>query len=188
MLIPWYMGERTPDVPMASPVYFGFGLDDFTKEKLCRAVLEGHILNLYDGFQKMPVKPKEIRLTGGLAQSDAWRQTIADVFNAEAVPVEGEGAALGAALHAAWVYSKQIGQPKPLTEMSAPFVILNNKKRNKPVPEHVNIYKQTKGHVSCPECACERTANPAWTPLRHAWRCWRISRYFIFHTKHTKKE
>jgi xylulokinase len=50
ILIPWYEGERTPDVPLAAPLYFGFGLEDFTPEKLSRAVLEGHILNLYDGF------------------------------------------------------------------------------------------------------------------------------------------
>ncbi len=100
LLLPWYVGERTPDLPAASPVYFGFGLDDFTKEILCRAVLEGHVLNLYDGFRRMPVKPREIRLTGGLSKSEAWCQAIADFFEAEAVPVEGEGAALGASHHA----------------------------------------------------------------------------------------
>ena len=107
LLIPWYMGERTPDVPQAAAVYFGFGLDDFTRDKLCRGILEGHILYLYDGFHRMPVQSKEIRLTGGLSKSDAWCQTIADIFEAETVPVEGEGAALGAALHAAWVWLKE---------------------------------------------------------------------------------
>jgi xylulokinase len=80
LLIPWYEGERTPDVPQASPVYFGFGPGDFTKEILCRAVLEGHVLNLYDGFRRMPVEVKEIRLTGGLSISEAWAQAIADIF------------------------------------------------------------------------------------------------------------
>ena len=76
----------------------GFGVDDFTKEILSRAVLEGQILNLYDGFRKMPVKPKEIRLTGGLAQSEVWCQTIADVFETETVPVEGEGGCIGSCI------------------------------------------------------------------------------------------
>ncbi|MHA1332425.1 MAG: FGGY family carbohydrate kinase, partial [Candidatus Hodarchaeales archaeon] len=61
VLIPWYMGERTPDVPLASPIYMGFKLSEFTIENLCRAVLEGHVLNLYDGFKRMPVEVKEIR-------------------------------------------------------------------------------------------------------------------------------
>ncbi len=144
VLLPWYMGERTPDVPQASPVYFGFGLDDFTKPILSRAVLEGHVLNLYDGFRKMPVKPTEIRLTGGLAQSEAWVQTIADVFAAEAVPVEGEGAALGAALHAAWVHQKENGNSVTLEQVVAPFVILNEKRRRKPIPANVAVMDKQK--------------------------------------------
>ena len=144
LLIPWYMGERTPDVPQASPVYFGFGLDEFTRENLARAVLEGHILNLYDGFRKMPVQAKEIRLTGGLAQSEAWRQTIADIFEAETVPVEGEGAALGAALHAAWVYMKENGTELKLADVVRPFVTFNENKRKKPDPENMKIYRQQK--------------------------------------------
>ncbi|MBN2411452.1 hypothetical protein JXQ31_07145 [candidate division KSB1 bacterium] len=144
LLIPWYTGERTPDVPQASPVYFGFGLDDFTKAKLSRAVLEGHVLNLYDGFRKMPVKPTEIRLTGGLAQSGAWVQTIADVFEAQAVPVEGEGAALGAALHAAWVYLKENGQTMTLEQVVAPFVKPDENRRRKPVPANVAVMNKQK--------------------------------------------
>jgi len=142
ILIPWYMGERTPNVPNAAPVYFGFGLGDFTKENLCRAVLEGHIQNLFSGFQRLPVKPKEIRLTGGLAQSDAWCQAIADIFNAETVPVEGEGAALGAALHAAWVWLKEDQGSQELKEVVAPYIKLNESMRKKPNPANREIYDQ----------------------------------------------
>ncbi len=140
ILIPWYAGERTPDVPLAAPLYFGFGLEDFKEQYLCRAVLEGHILNLYDGFQKMPVKAREIRLTGGLSQSEVWCQTIADVFEAEVVPVEGEGAALGAALHAAWVYLKEQNQQVTLGQLVEPFVTLQEKRRKFPIPDNVQLY------------------------------------------------
>jgi xylulokinase len=144
ILIPWYMGERTPDVPLASPVYFGFGLDDFTPEILCRAVLEGHILNLYDGFRRMPVEPKEIRLTGGLSKSEVWCQTIADVFEAEAVPVEGEGAALGAALHAAWVWQKENGAEIALKNLVRPFIVFDESRRKIPKIENVQLHKKQK--------------------------------------------
>ena len=144
MLIPWYVGERTPDVPLAAPLYFGFGLEDFTLPILARAVLEGHLLNLHDGYRKMPVQAREIRLTGGLAQSPAWCQAIADIFATEVVPVEGEGAALGAALHAAWVWSKEEGPPADLEEMVAPFVRLREEQRKKPVPAHQAVYAPMK--------------------------------------------
>jgi xylulokinase len=142
LLIPWYVGERTPDVPLAAPVYFGFGLGDFTKEILCRAVLEGHVLSLHNGFEKMPVDVKEIRLTGGLSKSDAWCQTIADVFEAETVPVEGEGAALGAALHAGWVWRNENQGSVSLRDVVQPFIILDEKRRKKPRQEYLPVYRK----------------------------------------------
>ena len=63
VIVPWYEGERTPDLPNASPIYFGFSYDDLTKEKVARGLIEGHVLNLYEGFSKMPIKPKEIYLS-----------------------------------------------------------------------------------------------------------------------------
>ncbi len=144
LLIPWYSGERTPDLPHAAPVYFGFGLEDFTREILCRAVLEGHVLSLYDGFRRMSLDTDEIRLTGGLSQSEAWCQTIANVFEAETVPVEGEGAALGAALHAAWVWFKENGGHDSIQEVVDPFVIFDEKKRKKPETANIPVYRAMK--------------------------------------------
>jgi len=144
LLIPWYEGERTPDVPQAAPVYLGFGLDEFTRENLSRAVLEGHILNLYDGFRRLPVKPKEIRLTGGLSRSVSWRQTIADIFNTAVVPVQGEGAALGAALHAAWVWIKENNRESSLADVIRPFIKLDEAQRCTPIPENVSVYNHQK--------------------------------------------
>lgn len=141
LLIPWYEGERTPDLPHAAPLYFGFGLSDFEPRILCRAVLEGHVLNLYEGFTRMPVEPGEIRLTGGLSNSRSWCQTIADVFAAETVPVRGEGAAMGAAIHAAWVWYREAGAERPLEELAAPFVTLDEERRCRPDPEYRETYE-----------------------------------------------
>jgi len=147
VILPWYCGERTPDLPLAAPFYFGFGLSDFEPRFLCRGVLEGHVLNLYDGFARMPVTPREVRLTGGLSKSPSWSQTIANIFQAETVPVEGEGAALGAAIHAAWVWRKEteggLGdgagddaeEVHALQRIAEPFIILDEKRRARPNPE-----------------------------------------------------
>jgi xylulokinase len=140
VVIPWYEGERTPDLPQAAPLYFGFGPSDFRPEILCRAMVEGHVMNLFDGFSRLPVTPGEIRLTGGLSNSPAWCQAIADVFGTDAVPVRGEGAALGAAIHAAWVWYGEEGRGRTLAEVSAPFVILDEGGRRSPEPAHRPIY------------------------------------------------
>lgn len=138
IIFPWFIGERTPDLPNATPLTFGFGLEDFNRENLCRGVLEGHVLNLYDGYRKMPVSANEIRLTGGLSQSRAWRQTIADIFQVETVPVEGEGAALGAAIHAAWIFSKDQNSPWNLDQLTSQFVCLDESARC--TPDHAEVY------------------------------------------------
>ncbi len=160
VIVPWYQGERTPDLPLAAPLAFGFapadlapwpseappGADsrggeepgagdrDRTHSPLCRAVLEGHVLNLWDGFTRLPVTPRELRVTGGLSASPAWCQVLADVFDAEVVPVQGEGAALGAAIHAAWVWEGEAGAGRPLGEVAAPFVRLREEGRRRPDP------------------------------------------------------
>jgi xylulokinase len=141
-LLPWYGGERTPDLPNGTPLYFGFDLNDFTKEKLCRAVLEGHILNLYEGYQRISVQAKTIYLTGGIAKSKAWRQTIADVFNCEVMPVKGEGAALGAAVHAVYVDHKKT--IKDVFAFVRPFIEYDLRNKTKPIRENVKVYDSLK--------------------------------------------
>lgn len=140
LVIPWYEGERTPDLPQAAPLYFGFDPSDFRPEILCRAMVEGHVMNLFDGFTRLPVTPEEIRLTGGLSNSPAWCQAIADVFGTDAVPVRGEGAALGAAIHAAWVWHREQGSGRTMTEVSAPFLSLDESGRRSPEPAHRPTY------------------------------------------------
>lgn len=144
LLVPWFSGERTPDLPLAAPVFLGFSLEDFQPGILARALLEGHILNLHHGFRRMPVRPREIRLTGGLSRSKAWSQAIADIFEAEVVPVRGEGAALGAAVHAAWVWGRETGRETPLEELTSRYVELDEKNRKWPDPDARAAFRRLK--------------------------------------------
>ena len=106
-----------------------------------RALLEGHIQNLYDGFRRLPVKPKKIHLTGGMSKSRSWCQAIADIFSCETIPLENEGAALGAALHASWVWYNENLEPKEINEVVEPFIRFNNKLLSKPREEYQKIYR-----------------------------------------------
>ncbi|MFC1628641.1 xylulokinase [Gemmatimonadota bacterium] len=141
LLIPWYEGERTPDLPLASPIMFGFGLDGLNRETFCRAVLEGHVLNLFTGFTRMPVEPTAIHLTGGLAYSSSWCQMIADIFEVETVPIRGEGAAQGAAIHAAWVWQNEQGNRYTLKEVASPFVTPDEGRRKRPQEQNRESYR-----------------------------------------------
>ncbi len=106
LFLPYLNGERTPNLPRGSGVMHGMTTRNMTPAHLARAVMEGVTLGLAYGlsrFRQLGVKPAEIRLTGGGSHSPVWRQICADVFNLPVFGLEtAEGAALGAALQAAW--------------------------------------------------------------------------------------
>lgn len=58
--------------------------------------------------------------------------------------VSGEGAALGAVLHAAWVWMKKSSRSITLAEVVKPSIILEEKKRRKPLAAHAGVYNLEK--------------------------------------------
>jgi xylulokinase len=139
LLLPWFTGERTPDLPDARPLWLGFSVEDFTPALMGRALLEGHMLNLYEAYTRLGQKAGRLRLTGGLARSRLFRQTLADVFAVPVDLVEGEGAALGAALHAAW-----IDQGGDLAQLVQETIVVENSHQCVPNPHHAEQYLQLK--------------------------------------------
>jgi xylulokinase len=106
MLVPFFEGERTPNCPDGTGVFFGIRPATFDAPHMMRAAMEGATLGLNYGFarlRELGVGVSEVRLTGGGAKSAVWRQILADVFNVPVVCLKiEEGAALGAALQAMW--------------------------------------------------------------------------------------
>ncbi len=104
VLLPYLNGERTPNVPEGTGVFFGVNDRTFNQGCLTRSAMEGATMGLNYGFNRMKdlgIKPREIRLTGGGARNRAWRKIAADVFDVEVVTLKvEEGAAYGAALQA----------------------------------------------------------------------------------------
>lgn len=141
LILPWFEGERTPDLPNGCPLYFGFNIENLNLETLSRAILEGLILNLHDGFIKLPVTPKTLHLTGGMSTSTVWCQTISNIFNCKTVSVKDEGAALGAAIHAAWVWENESGNEISLKELSDPFIQFDQKLRFNPEKQYIDTYQ-----------------------------------------------
>jgi xylulokinase len=99
---PYLMGERTPHLdPHARAALVGLTASH-TRAHVVRAILEGVAFSLRDTFEifaEMNVPVGEVRLGGGGARSELWRQIQADVYGHVAKIVEAEeGAAYGAAL------------------------------------------------------------------------------------------
>ena len=140
IIIPWFKGERTPDIPNASAIYFGFTPKELNKKNIARGILEGHINNLHYGFSKLPVNPKIIHLTGGLSNSISWCQTISDIFDCETIRVDGEGAAIGAAIHSIWVWLRENKSSIEISEICEPFINYDLSMTCKPRNEFKNVY------------------------------------------------
>src|SRR5262249_50630784 len=99
---PYLMGERTPYLdPYARATLTGLAASN-TRAHVTRAVLEGVAFSLKDTFslfEEMHVPVSNIRLGGGGARSDLWRQIQADIYAHEVeILTAEEGAAYGAAL------------------------------------------------------------------------------------------
>ena len=114
ILLPYFEGERTPNVPDGTGVFFGLNSRTFNVAHLARASMEGVTLGMNYGLNRMRelgINPKQIRLTGGGSKNRVWRQIAADIFNTDVVCLKiDEGAAYGAALQAIWAYRNYIGE------------------------------------------------------------------------------
>jgi xylulokinase len=149
LLLPYFEGERTPNVPEGTGVWFGVNKKTFEAGHFARAAMEGVTLGMNYGLRRLAtlgVKPTQIRATGGGAKSKAWRQIMADIFGAEVVTLKvGEGAAYGAALQALWCWRLQQGEKIKISELTDRFVELNESETLHPNRRNVEIYRELQG-------------------------------------------
>lgn len=104
-LLPYFEGERTPNLPDATASLAGMTLASTTRENLARAAVEGMLTGLgagLDALRDLGIPLERALLIGGGAQSEAVRRVAPEVFGLPVeVPEPGEYVALGAARQAA---------------------------------------------------------------------------------------
>ncbi len=146
LLLPYLEGERTPNVPDGTGVLLGWTQRTYSPEHMARAAMEGVTMGMNHGLRRLAelgVKPSQIRATGGGAKSKAWRQIMADVFNAEVVTLKvAEGAAYGAALQALWCWRREQGEKVAIGELTDRFVEVNGEETAQPDAKNVEIYRE----------------------------------------------
>ena len=107
VLVPYFDGERTPDLPDATGTIAGLRADT-TREQLALAAHDGVLCGLFNGLDALRAAEVDtsgrLHLIGGGARSPAY-QARAAVLHGEAVivPDDDETVALGAAVQAAAV-------------------------------------------------------------------------------------
>ncbi|MFH8252234.1 xylulokinase [Microbacterium sp. B2969] len=106
-LVPYFEGERTPNLPDATASLTGMTLASTTRENFARAAVEGMLSGLgagLDALRGLGVPLERGLLVGGGAQSEAVRLIAPLVLGIPVeVPEPGEYVALGAARQAARV-------------------------------------------------------------------------------------
>ncbi|MFF1633395.1 xylulokinase [Leifsonia sp. NPDC058248] len=106
VLVPYFEGERTPNLPDATASIHGLTIASTRPENLARAAIEGMLCGLADGLDAVRaagVRERRILLIGGAAQNPAVAAVAAQVFDAPiVVPSPGEYVADGGAVQAAW--------------------------------------------------------------------------------------
>lgn len=107
ILLPYFDGERTPNLPTATGRFVELR-NDVTREQLARAAHQGVACGLLDGVDAIAAADVAIgstlRLIGGGARSRAYQQVFADLWGSPIhVHAEGELVATGACVQAAAV-------------------------------------------------------------------------------------
>lgn len=107
VLVPYFEGERTPDLPDATATLSGMTLASTTRENLARAAVEGMLSALAGGAAAViatGVEARRVLIIGGAALNPAVQKVAAEVFGLPvSIPRPGEYVADGAARQAAWV-------------------------------------------------------------------------------------
>ncbi|MGU3294141.1 xylulokinase [Williamsia sp. M5A3_1d] len=105
-LIPYFEGERSPNLPDARATLAGLSMANTTPATIARAAVEGLLCSLADGLGfivAQGVSARRIILVGGGVRSRAVREIAPAVFGLPVlVPEPGEYVADGAARQAAW--------------------------------------------------------------------------------------
>lgn len=144
LFLPYLNGERTPNLPGGTGVFHGLTTVTMEPARMARAVMEGVTLGLAYGlerFRALGIEPAEIRLTGGGSKSGLWRQICADVFRVPTVCLRSaEGAALGAAVQAAYAWHSAHGKPMTFRELCERMVALDPETQCEPESDHAEVY------------------------------------------------
>jgi len=143
--LPYLTGERTPDLPNAKGAIAGLTLSNFTPAGLARASLDSVTLGLAYGvtrLRELGVSATSVRLTGGGSNSKVWRQICADAFGLPVIGLDGgAGAALGAAIQAAWTYAEAESGPTCLADICDNLVHADPAREASPEPSEAARYQ-----------------------------------------------
>jgi xylulokinase len=121
-VLPYFEGERTPDLPHARGSLHGASLGNFTRANFARAMVEGTVASqvaMIDALRACDVEVHRVLLIGGAAKNTAVQTVLSEMVSVPVVvPALDEYVAKGAAMQAAAALDGQFPSwPVALTEL-----------------------------------------------------------------------
>ncbi|MEM9301754.1 MAG: xylulokinase [Pseudomonadota bacterium] len=140
--VPFFNGERTPNLPGAKGCIVGLDSQNMKPENLLRSGVEGATFALkfgIDQLEALGLQASEIVLTGGGVNSPSWRQVVADIFGLPVtVMQQDQGAAPGAAMQAMALLADQ---PDSLGDIVDTHLTPDPDRSCEPSESAVNLYQ-----------------------------------------------
>ena len=119
-MLPYFDGERTPNLPNATGELHGMTRGSLTPENLARAAvlaIANSVADCIDHLRGLAVPVERVLLIGGGAKSIALRSVLADTFGLTvSVPEAREYVAIGAARQACWAATGSLPDWQPAVE------------------------------------------------------------------------
>jgi xylulokinase len=144
LVLPFFNGERTPNLPDGKGCVLGLDAGNTNRGHLLRATVEGATFALKFGIEELAalgLNGDEIVLTGGGANSPAWRQIVADVTGLPVTVLDqNEGAGFGAALQALWSLERQSDSAVRIGDVIAPHIRFDESRATTPDAPTVDTY------------------------------------------------
>lgn len=144
LTLPFYNGERMPNLPGGKAVLYGLDMENCSRGHLLHSAMEAAAFSLktaLNAFTRCGMQFDTVTLTGGGSTSPLWRQICADVL---ALPVrileQKENAAFGAALQALWCLEQQQGNNCSIAEITNKHLSEDTSQRCNPDPKSVQQY------------------------------------------------
>ena len=124
-LVPYFEGERTPNLPNATATLHGMTLTSFTRANLARAAFEGLLCLMADALAAVTrhgIALEQLTLTGGGARAETVKALAPGILGVPiALAPDAEYVARGAARQAAWTANATPTPPQwPLEVAAAP--------------------------------------------------------------------
>jgi xylulokinase len=111
LLMPYFSGERTPNLPYATGAIQGITGHNLRPGLICRAAVDGVAAGFafaLDALKRVGFSPSRVELVGGGSAHETWQRAVADVLGMEVtVRTPAEYVARGAAIQIAAILRQE---------------------------------------------------------------------------------